>query len=77
MVDHAHTYVPAVVTHQVDSRAAWRAVGAGENIQIAAFPYPQVDLDGVAVTDRERLLSREDLVRIGENTMNAGELGLW
>jgi hypothetical protein len=62
---------------RVASDAAWTAAGRGDDIQIAAFPYPRDDLDCVSITDRDRLLSKVELTQLGENTANAGQLGYW
>lgn len=74
-----YQFLGSFITAEMDlataSNAAWRAAGWGDNVQIAAFPYPSTDLARVVAGDRDRLLSKSDLARIDENTFNYRELG--
>lgn len=48
----------------------------GEGGQIVCVRYPLSALDEIDEADRNRLLSKDDLARIGENTESVGELGI-
>lgn len=67
-------WITAEVDLRAASAAAWRAAGGGPQVTISAVPYPHADLDQVLPADRDRLLSKQDLARFGENTRNLDEV---